>query len=394
MHEFIKKTDFDFQLLPQSSTSKNRMYLNQNMQPVSSRCQPVQKQKDVRYDISAISNNTPNIVQFLMNFPQLLNDLCTNAIPLLPVDRQSSITQKIYDLKQSPDSEAKKLLCLTNIINEYSSDTNDFPSTAYECILKYYGIQVNPYDSIVSRQSMEIHYSNNDGFNIPPEDITEEYLHQLFIRDKKNIIDDLNSLYQTPTGNQLLQLIAEGTAKGKTTSIYVGFNIAGVSTDFIHPHNTRFQDTNGQIPGSGSSSLVCLTSHEQQPFLLHAYNEAGIETIEEPLIVLAHELIHVLHAQKGVRPSENTALWFSPPSSEHVGSIDLDSWLDFTLNASDFSTILSQYKDIFFNATPDDIPTTGILYNQIRYPEPLNQLRHIHENAIRRELNMKLREKY
>lgn len=394
MHDFIKKTDLDFHLLPQSATSKNWMYLNQDVQPVSPRWQPIQKQKDVRYDISATSNNTPNIMQFLMNFPQLLNELCTSAVPLLPVDQQSSIIQKIYDLEQCPDSEAKKLIRLTNIINEYLSDTNDFPSTAYECILKYYGIQVNPYDSVVSRQAMEIHYSNNDGFNIPPEDITEEYLHQLFIRDKKNIIGDLNSLYQTPTGNQLLQLIAEGTAKGMTTSIYVGFNITGVSTDFIHPHNTRFQDTNGLIPGSGSSSLILLTSHEQQPFLLRACDETEAETIEEPLIVLAHELIHVLHAQKGVRPSENTTLWLSPSSSEHVGSIDLDSWLDFTLNASDFSTILSQYKDIFFNATPDDIPTTGILYNQIRYPEPLNQLRHIHENAIRRELNMKLREKY
>lgn len=85
---------------------------------------------------------------------------------------------------------------------------------------------------------------------------------------------------------------------------------------------------------------------------------------EDPRIVLAHELIHALHAKMGVKPTEYTKIRKKIDSI--MGSVNLERWLDQEVGevpVYEATTIreLKQGEAAFTEARPDDIPVTGIM---------------------------------
>ncbi len=93
----------------------------------------------------------------------------------------------------------------------------------------------------------------------------------------------------------------------------------------------------------------------------------------------------------GVKPT-----WEMLVHSQHgPSSSDLDAWLDAEFDKEGYPRereFLDRHPE-FAGAKPDDVPTTGIR-TDIRYPSELQEIRHINENQIRKELGVSPRERY
>lgn len=161
------------------------------------------------------------------------------------------------------------------------------------------------------------------------------------------------------------------------------------------PAGGELADPDGKKAGKGVGTSIFLNSGEQLPYLQAASGQQGMP--EDPRIVLAHELIHALHAKMGVKPTEDTKIRKKIDSI--MGSVNLERWLDQEVGevpVYEATTIreLKQGEAAFTEARPDDIPVTGIMGDDVIYPEKLEAIKHINENQIRRELGLPLRTAY
>lgn len=101
----------------------------------------------------------------------------------------------------------------------------------------------------------------------------------------------------------------------------------------------------------------------------------------------------------GVKPTPDTMI--GKKIDTFMGSIDLDRWLDEELgvehqqayNGMSINDLIGM-ENAFNRAQPDDIPVTGIMSDDIIFPEPLEAIKDINENQIRAELGLPLRKAY
>lgn len=195
-------------------------------------------------------------------------------------------------------------------------------------------------------------------------------------RDESCLIDALNDIYATPTGKELLVRLAANKAKHpkKGTTIYLEHRDAPskISKGNNKDEELRRNEKGKYIAGPGAGVYVALGSQALDDIYKVHEELMGMHTI-----VLAHELIHALHAQMGIKPTWSILLGNKNALQES------DCQKNFKEKYSQFHTC--EY--------PDDVPTTGIV-NNIVYPKPLEEIKHINENQIRKELNLEPRTEY
>lgn len=133
------------------------------------------------------------------------------------------------------------------------------------------------------------------------------------------------------------------------------------------------QGNGAYVAGPGAGTRVYLGS----PALdgADAY-DINADLVDKQSIVIAHELIHALHAQEGSMPTWKILL----------GN-------NYELTESDYKAVFLHHHPEFKDASADDVPTTGIM-KDIVYPQPLENIKHINENRIRSELKMVSRDSY
>lgn len=330
-----------------------------------------------------------------MDIGTLINQL----IDIIQSVREESptVTTAVAALRQltNTDMTPAGILAKTKeIINNFCvSFPNDIRSQMYECYFKYYGIQVTQGDKDISRSTMSEH-NKYDGFPIDSESITDEFLDELFLRDQDNPLNDLNSLYATATGAELLEKLSEKACTDLQPTIQIGFSLQGAwAGSKGNPTDECLKTPDGLSAGAGAGTTINLTSLEENPYIRKSEKIPD----EDTRIILSHELIHALHAQLGVKPNAETLVFDNTTPVKDlcpfIGSIDLDNYFDMQerIKTSDF---LSQYPDIWNRATPDDVPVTGIMKGLVKFPALLEAVLHINENQIRKELGLPPRTKY
>lgn len=326
---------------------------------------------------------TMNVVQRQMDLDALIDGL---------IEKISSPEgiEKLNNLKQRNEPPYVILKEAEEIVNNYlQSSAPDI----YKVFFDYYGINVTQGDRNMTKLTMQVH--EEDGY--PAELITEEHIDEMFVHDQANLLKQLNSLYGTATGRDLLELIRGGDSNSSNMQIQIGFGMEGAYANPFPSEEAKkgeLQDPEGKSNGEGVGTSIFLISEEQIPY----FRKANKQKPDDSRIVLAHELIHALHAKMGVKPTRDTKIIMRPEddaeqNSSFIGSIDLDKWIDEKMSRMSISELLSQEK-AFKGAMPDDIPVTGIMSDYIIYPALLERIKHINENQIRAELGLTLREAY
>lgn len=229
---------------------------------------------------------------------------------------------------------------------------------------------------------------------------------------KSDLIHDLNVLYGTKTGAELLDRIAKPKNDAKRTELVVGMCWPpAYLIDYDAKNKADTLLTPEGKAGSGLKSSVGSISRLENRLLKNSpdpeMRKIALEEEDMPA-ALAHELIHVLHAQMGVVPDKETLkkAYFEEIGQGGLGSLTLDRMMDEMFAAEEVEAMfsddrqqsgldmMSAHRGIFSGATPDDVPVTGILKEKFRYPEPLAEVAHLNENQIRKELKRPLRKKY
>lgn len=345
-------------------------------------------------------NTSNNIIQRKMDIGTLINQL----IDIIQSVREESpavktAVEKMNHLTASLVTPADILAKTKEIMDNFCvSFPNDIRSQMYECYFKYYGIQVTQGGKDISQSAMSEH-NKYDGFPLDSESITDEFLDELFLRDQDNLLNDLNSLYATATGAELLEKLSEKAGTDLQPTIQIGFSLQGAwAGSKGNPTDECLKTPDGLSAGAGAGTTINLTSLEENPYIRKAEKIPDDIPDEDTRIILAHELIHALHAQLGVKPNAETLVSDNTDKPvkglcPFIGSIDLDKYLDMEerIKTSDF---LSQHHDIWNSATPDDVPVTGIMEGLVKFPALLEAVLHINENQIRKELGLPPRTKY
>ncbi len=337
---------------------------------------------------------TMNIAQRQMDSKGLLNGLI-RIIQSSKMRQQEEILKRkcireLDALKQGGDPPFVILKKAERIVNSYFTPLKSNACGIFKVFFDYYGIDVKQGDRDTTRASMQEHQSYN---GYPADLITEEHIDEVFAHDQSDLLGELNSLYGTATGGELLERIRSRDRSSLKAEIRLGFSLSGAHADFLgDEHEGELKDPDGKKPGRGVGTSIFLNSMEQLPYLQ--------EEDEDPRIVLAHELIHALHANLGVKPTSDTVI--GKKIDTFMGSVFLDSWMDKEMGVVEHQQFynrmsiddLLRSEESFRRARPDDIPVTGIMNDDIIFPESLEAIKHINENRIRVELGLPLRRAY
>lgn len=340
---------------------------------------------------------TMDVVQRQMDQEGLINGLIRNIKSSRMKQAEESVKsrciRKLETLRQSVDPPAAILTQAEGIVNSHFSPLQCSEGGVYQVFFDYYGIGVKQGNRDTTKLMMRDHQAH-DGY--PKEWVTEEHIDEVFARDQFDLLSWMNSLYGTGTGGELLERLRDGGRRGRGTEIQMGFNLEGAYANATGEARWgELADPDGKKAGKGVGTSIFLNSGEQLPYLQAASGQQGMP--EDPRIVLAHELIHALHAKMGVKPTEDTKIRKKIDSI--MGSVNLERWLDQEVGevpVYEATTIreLKQGEAAFTEARPDDIPVTGIMGDDVIYPEKLEAIKHINENQIRRELGLPLRTAY
>ncbi len=259
-------------------------------------------------------------------------------------------------------------------------------SEIYDMLFSYYGMEVKQMAPRVSKANL----TQGDGELSHEESVRYD---QVFIRDKSNLLDDFNAIYGTKTGQDLLARIADNRKRNDSlgTRIYLGYTLSAPYTESLGDIEDEqyHSGEDGVQKGRGAGTVIVMNSRELSKKA--AKNNRMKLSKDDSRVMLAHELIHALHAQMGVKPT-----WEMLVHSQYgPSSSDLDAWLDAEFDEEGYPRereFLDRHPE-FAGAKPDDVPTTGIR-TDIRYPSELQEIRHINENQIRKELGVSPRERY
>ncbi|MDE6421731.1 MAG: hypothetical protein K2K87_14595 [Lachnospiraceae bacterium] len=264
--------------------------------------------------------------------------------------------------------------------------THDELKIIYNTFFDFYGIKVKQQNQNGIRQIMNLQGGD------------EIDLDRVFVQDQRDLADELSDLYGTKTGKELLDRIATRGDEGVPgPTIYMGYAMQAPYTNVLDWDKSKDVLLSGNRQqgyecGKGTDSFIVLNSKTLDWQMKRRGGDGG-QLKEDPRIILAHELIHALHAQMGVKPT-----WKMLVDAQYqTASADMEQWLDERFQEEE----TDEYnRDIFIRshlelngAHEDDVPTTGII-EDIWYPEPLQVVAHINENQIRKELGLEPRKQY
>ena len=283
---------------------------------------------------------------------------------------------------KSENTESKDIKSVKTTLDKYKVFLDSKRKEIYDLFFQFYDMKVVQGNLEAYKRWHHVSTNIND-------EETE-------LQDKNILVDALNDIYATKTGNHLLHSISNNkeNEKDKEVTIWLG-DWRGFSRDPKgNPKDEELGITeNGEYQaGKGGGSSVYLGS----PTL-----GSKLETNQDPEdiypVVVAHELIHALHAQMGVKPT-----WEMLENAPSRISEDTGWMKSIWRNSKNYSHELFGFPSQKFpeftdengkRCYPDEVPTTGIR-DDIVYPQPLEEIRHINENQIRRELDIPERTKY
>lgn len=311
------------------------------------------------------------------------NALIDGVIGILSQDEFESMRKKLVGLK--PRIVVKKVKELLDRNNKLIGNKR---REIYQLFFEFYGLNVirmTPQDMIKIAQDMMIW------------DINTDY-GEVILQDESSFINALNAIYNTKTGAELLTRLAANTTANpnKGVSITIGNSQGGPY--IAEKNNTDDEYLGGRRDaatgfvknigaGNGADSHIFMHSEALNQIYKKKYN---VGLTGDLRAMLAHELIHALHAQMGVKPTVKM-LREAP-----VRGI-LPTLFNFCQNLFGWSTErkFPEFSEFGgpYGGTPDDVPVTGIR-DDFMYPDLLEEIRHINENQIRQELGMDPREKY
>lgn len=321
------------------------------------------------------------VVQRQMDIGALINDILQH-IPNGAVKLRNKLTNVGDEVRMAVTK-------LKSILDDNKELWGNQRQEIYQSFFRYYGINVEQADSNTCRTNMS---GQLNGQAVSGIDFDE-----VFLRDESRLINQLNDIYATKTGGELLKLIAAGREGNVNPGVRIclGYTkdapyTTGIGDETDEMLQGSFEE--GFTRGRGTGTFIALNSEELSQWVDRDKKNPSNPPKEDPRVVLAHELIHALHAQMGVKPTWEMLVHaqFQPVSSM------LDRWLDYEYLASGISAkdeFVCHYSQFKNATTADDVPVTGIR-SDIKYPAPLKDLQQINENQIRRELKVKLRDKY
>lgn len=243
--------------------------------------------------------------------------------------------------------------------------------------------------------------------NVGPDD------NEIRLRDENSLVNTLNDIYTLDTGKALLEKISKvkvnGKAKdrGKAVSIVLEDVRRGMDSLGDPENGDLKEDKSGNITaGPGVDACIYLGAEALNSYYELIHNEKLDST--DPRFFLSHELIHALHGVMGVMPTWDIlakVYKMLPPMTPQVKA-ELNESLSYIqgtmperqfqrggIDNLSFDEQIKLYFLLSLDGTPDDVPTTGIRDN-IVYPKPLENIKNINENQIRRELGEELRIRY
>lgn len=263
----------------------------------------------------------------------------------------------------------------------------------YQLFFKHYGIDVTHVDKEYIMNCIRCKEGEFD-------------FDKMFLQDESDLIDVLNDLYSIPTGKELLNRIADNKERNEKMGVKIELEsmIPGAVTDSLGRYEDEFMQGNwnvGHTSGEGAGTRIALPTKGMVPIIAELSKQypkefqSHLESYEnflkdDPRIVLAHELIHALHAQMGIKPTWEALLGgqeIIPQEKYNLSKKELEEYSK--------KTFLEPYGNIYKNATSDDVAVMGIKEGmQSRYPNLLYIAAHITENQIRTELKQPLRKMY
>lgn len=332
------------------------------------------------------------VVQCFMDIDAVI-DAILNLIP----GGMSGLRKDLDGLRTSATLKEIKTL-----IDKNANNLGGILGQIYEQVFNFYGFHVTHFAESAGDETWEDHLKT---FGLENEGLTRE---KVTLADKSRMLDELNEIFSTKTGGELLSRIAKNSMGDKAlgVDIVIGFQEAsrGYKLEGSRTENDQMLKGNaheGFRAGSGIGSVLNIPSEvlfgiiarNGETFINHIKRILGWQQGDDPRILLAHELIHALHGQMGIMPTWEMLLkmqsWPYSPT--------LDAYFDKLFAEEGFDhqrEFVMAYPEFDSNGcSPDDVLTTGIR-DDIKYPEPLKEVRHINENRIRREMDLPLRTKY
>lgn len=258
----------------------------------------------------------------------------------------------------------------------------------YQLFFKHYGIDVTHMPKEIIMDNLQCEEGEFD-------------FDKMFLQDESDLIDVLNDLYSIQTGQELLNRIADN--KERNEKMGVKIELEPTRPEAVTESRGQYKDefmqgnrNGGYKRGKGAGTIIALPTKgmvhliaefaelsKQDPEVYQSRLESYENFLKnDPRIVLAHELIHALHAQMGIKPTWEALL----------GSLNISSQTHQLSEAPPDQEFLERTGKKYLNATSDDVAVMGI--DELQYPGPLSEVGHITENRIRTELKQPLRMMY
>lgn len=336
------------------------------------------------------------------------------------------ITKEADDLRANlekfePKGKPDDMKNLRKLLDEAETLQDSTRQNINKLFFDFYGMEV--------KHALDVYKAR---FDLENEGINDN---AVMLQDENSLIDALNDIYATETGKELLirLLFNKDTDKNKGVIIYLE-HLGAYSREStsMNKKDEQLKDQgNGvYVAGPGAGTRVYLGS----PALDGIY-DINKDLVDKQSIVIAHELIHALHAQEGSMPtwkillgnnyelteSDYKAMFLHhhprfkdayPDDAPPIGitgdikkpqlseeqEVDRPTWKglfgeNYVLEEVDYEAVFLHHYPEFKGASADDVPTTGIR-KDIVYPQPLENIKHINENRIRSELKMVSRDSY
>lgn len=342
---------------------------------------------------SAVQHHTADgsvaVVQCVMDIDAVI-DALLNIIP----KRMGSLRTDLDGLRTS--STLKEIKAL---IDKNAEELNGNLGEIYKELFNFYGLNVSHIAENATDEVWNIYLEENDLEN---EELNRK---EIALADKSSMLDELNEIFSTKTGGELLSSIAKNSMGNEALGVNINIGFEGPLLDakiWSEGHKLKGNVQRGFEAGSGNGSNISIPS-EQLFGIKERKNETFIDRIkrvlgwqqkDDPRITLAHELIHALHGQMGIMPPKGVIAEMQP----WPFSLTLDKMIDEMDDAEHIKKKrgFEATFPLLAGGTDDDVLTTGIYegIRDIRYPGPMEEVRHINENQIRKELGLKRRTKY